>query len=240
VQWADRVPVNHASIVLDDLRLVEANRGNLPPTAQAGTLPGQAVRLVDLGSRLDNPVVRTVTALRHTRVLDGTADPAAVLEKAEAYLDRGGDFAYLALVALGPLAFRRSYPPKLGDGHRQRIVEFLLDQLSKALHKVTDSGAWSLSCSEFVFRCFTEAGLDIPVFNPLVNDVTTGGALWEQLELHNGKARPGDKYEVLGGGAVPDRITPGDLHRGAELVAMAALHKKRDPAAVEPTEADEL
>lgn len=216
VQWADRVPVNHAALVLDAATFVEANRVD-------GRGPDTAVREVRIGARLVDPAVRTVTLLRHA---EATGDQVeAVLGEARRYLARHTDFAYLRLIALGPLALRRSYPGTSSSPVSVELLAWLLARLAEAAQRLSASGAWSLTCSEFVYRCYSAGGLRLPVLRPL--DVQVDGAtaqLWATVQQHNAAAVPGDKYAALSGGVDADRITPGDLQRCDLLLPVAVLH----------------
>lgn len=218
VQWADRVPVNHAALVLDGATFLEANR------VHEGEGPPHAVREVDVAERLGNPVVQTVTLLRHA---EATVDDAqAVLHEARGYLSRRTDFAYLQLVALGPLALRRSYPTEPGGSAFAELAGWLVGRLGEAAQRLSASGAWSLSCSEFVYRCYAAAELSLPVISPLeAMPGSRTAELWEALQQHNSAAGPGDKYAALSGGVDADRITPGDLHRCGLLTPVAVLHR---------------
>lgn len=231
VQWGDRVPVNHTSLVLDGDDIVEANRWDDERC--------RAVRTVPLAHRLAATGVRTITALRHSRIRSGEVDPQAVTERAREYLCGQRAFAYLEVVALAPAALRRSYGHDVDrSGALARAALLLLDLAAAAASRAIDSGARALSCSEFVFRCFDESGDDrlrLQVLDPLFaalqhppawlsqqasEDID---ALHEAVRAHNHSSDA--ERGVLSTGEEADRVTPGDLWRSSSLDPVAALHR---------------
>lgn len=231
VQWGDRVPVNHASLVLDGDDLVEANRWDDERC--------RAVRTVPLAQRLGATDVRTVTALRHNRIESGEVDPRAVTDRARKYLGGQRAFAYLEVVALAPAALRRSYADDVGRSRAlARAALLLLDLAAGAAGRAIDSGARALSCSEFVFRCYDESGDDrlrLQVPDPLIAAAGHSpawlslqasqeiDALHEAVRAHNLSSDA--ERGVLSTGEEADRVTPGDLWRSSSLEPVVTLHR---------------
>jgi hypothetical protein len=250
VQWGDRVPANHASLVLDRERLIEANR--------VDDEHPHAVRTVSISDRLRVTGVRTITALRHQRVVDagrsGDALVQPVLDRALSQLN-DGEFSYLQIVALAPACLRRNYPNDFkGGGLLTQVMDILLQRLALLLEPVVSRPDPSrLTCSEYVYRCFAEAaGGELPI---IINGPVGEAQSWpawmtpEQIALFTAL------YESLGGkgGSLPGALgvdpaesaTPGDLWRSPSLLPIAAYHRppERPVAPVEfgaPGEDDEL
>jgi hypothetical protein len=240
VQWADRAPVNHASLVLDAASVIEANR-----TDSSGTDPQQppmgAVRQVSFQDRFANQAIRTTTALRHVDLLDpDSAVVGEVLARARADLGRR-EFAYLAVPALGPAALRRAYAQESDDdGMLKAAARLLLGAANEVLRRLSRQDRWSLSCSEFVYRCFTEIDnpLKIAVDMPLVLGGSTIPPVWltteqaagekqfhDALHEHNEKRVSAGPKSIAVTAPVADRVTPGDLWRSPKLRPVAVMHR---------------
>lgn len=231
VQWGDRVPVNHASLLLDADEIVEANRWGDDDRLRA-------VRTVPLAQRLSTTSVRTTTALRHIGIGPGGADSTAVTDRAREYLHSTTAFAYLEVVALAPAALRRSYAHDVDRSRAlARAALLLLDIAAAASSRAIDSGARALSCSEFVFRCFDESGddrLKVDVQHRLLGPEGPPSWLSQQADeeidalhaavrLHNDAFDTDDFPRAYGQDA--DRVTPGDLWRSSSLQPVIALHR---------------
>ncbi|MBV8462575.1 MAG: CHAT domain-containing protein, partial [Acidimicrobiales bacterium] len=176
IQFAENRPVSHAAIYLGKGVFAQT-------TKHSKTQP--AARKQPLRSRLKTrpgPYDRTVTALRHVDVLAG-ADATAVLTRVDYYVDPANTkYAYLNLVALMAPSLLRSYKLYLSGGRvMSRSLGFLLQRAANTLLGVfnlthrnaeleVQKGKRTLTCSEFVYRCYTESGsgLGIEVVDPLV------------------------------------------------------------------------
>jgi hypothetical protein len=245
VQWADKAPVNHASLVLDNNSLIEANQVDKKDVDPHEPTPG-AVQQVPFEKRFVKQDVISATALRHDALLGGDRPEAqAVLARAREDLGQR-KFAYLAIAALGPAALRRSYASDKDQGdtltHSFGLLLFILD---KILRNLTTYDRWSLSCSEFVYRCFDESNPRLPltVTEPLTFLAEAQPAwltpeqdarereLYQILDQHNAtRASIGPRPAAIttfgaGSPVVADRVTPGDLWRCPELNPVAVLHR---------------
>jgi hypothetical protein len=204
VQWADNAPVNHVSLVLDQDRLIEANKTHDNPTAPA-------VRTIPMVGRLTYEDVRMVTALRHEAVDLGVRDARAALEEARRQEGKG-DFAYTDLAALAPWALRRSYG-HLGKPDRilHTAVKLAMDTFHRANSRPgSDGGQVSVSCSEFVYLCYAKAGLDplTPPPTPAVvtaNEVTVPVVVADAGQLGHPSSAVADQHlaaEAAAGAAI--------------------------------------
>lgn len=228
VQWADGAPANHVSLVLDETYLIEANRTRGQPNAPA-------VQRRQVGEHLDLPRVRTVTAVRHVDVLSGSRNTDDVIRLA---LDQegGGKFAYLQLVALGPKALQRTYGSAQSEHGLLYRIALLILQAFEEFTKRAESGGRQIprvSCSEFPYRCFTEAGFDVHIRDPLIRPPEAPAwytAELQQKEMDLWRAlgeEPQSMYlaEATAGGVKPDRVTPGDLWRSRSLMPIGVFCK---------------
>lgn len=226
IQWADRASADHAALVTGPDTFTEAN------------LPGENGNVItdaSLSSVLGEVDVRGMTALRPA--LD-EATRARLIEVVEVFRGVGARFDVLGIAWLAPAALMRSYGPAeleaLG-GTGDRVLMWVLQQAARAALRRIGKDRHSLTCSEFVYRCLTEAGLDIEVPGPLHEVVSlwpdevldADADNWAALEAHNEAAGwPVGLPQSLGqGGVRPDFVTPGDLWRSPSLTPVAVLTK---------------
>lgn len=233
VQWVDRAPANHVALVLNDELLVEANRDGIDDHRPA-------IRTVPLVERLALESLVSVRALRHPQIDADAGRGAAVAGRARELLELGAQFSYLELGLVGGRAALRSYGDDLASPLGRAMLPLLRMVASLAADRVS-SGTWTVSCSEFVYRCLTEcrteaASVRVEITSPLVADpadltsdaqvraaVQVDDELWDGVERANRGATGGDKYEVLAGEVVADRVTPGDLLRSPSFAPVAVL-----------------
>ncbi|MCW2637531.1 MAG: hypothetical protein JWQ99_3898 [Blastococcus sp.] len=241
VQWGDRIPANHASLVLDSEQLIEANRKHPPED----TRPAVRTELIEPRLRLEG--VRTVTALRHRRVAGDGVPVEPVLQRARRQLGQGV-FAYAQIVALAPAAILRNYPTAAKDngalGEAMTLALRLLNRALEPLQGVPDENR--LTCSEYVYRCFDDVGLSIDLQRrPLLADGRPPWMSEEQMaEFKRLYGLGGTAVTVRESGtgdppSLAEHATPGDLWRSRDLVPVVVLHHPpRAPA--DPVEGFEL
>jgi hypothetical protein len=205
IQLAENRPVSHAGLYLGEGKFAQVARESRSHPA--------AARIEDLDERLGLPYDRTATALRHIDVVNGAA-PDAVVKRAHDYTDpEDTTYAYLSLISLMVPALFRTYEEYFdaGSSASQRIGS-VLETLSQAMLTVFEpetaiaaqpagAGKKTLTCSEFVYRCFLEADRPMPVL------------LKDPLFAHcpappSPRPDPGDR---LGFAAVVDRGESGDF-----------------------------
>ena len=123
------------------------------------------------------PYDRTVTALRHLKIR-GASDATPVINRAKSYTDpKDITYNYVSLIALMVPSLFRTYKNYFGDSGAMRLVASALRSVSRSLIDVLeddagprrDARALTLTCSEFVYRCFDEADgeLRLKVADPL-------------------------------------------------------------------------
>jgi hypothetical protein len=165
-------PVSHAAVYLGDGTYAEMG---LPQYAdeQRTRILVHPARATPLDRVLTKPqtgpwaLVRTVTALRHRQIgSPAHADP--VVEVARAYIDADPHYDYTGLLALALPSMLRSYGTSFHLAQHLGILgaplEAVADAIVAALVEETAApDGVSLTCSEFVFRCFAEAP---PVHGP--------------------------------------------------------------------------
>lgn len=214
IQWGDRAAASHCALVLDQETLIEANR-------HTDEHP-HAVRRKDLRDDLVNTDADTtisVTALRLQAVDDAAL--TRVLEAATS-LDGSGEFSFLDIGFLTLSAFRRSYGQGLEETPFGRLLRWLARWCAS---HIPEDGA-TLTCSEFVYRCFDAAGLVILVEGPLFAPDFVPGAdleaqLWEKLARVNDGRKDDTSFASS---THPDRVTPGDLWASTSFERVAQLH----------------
>lgn len=240
VQWADECPANHVALVTRDGKAIEANK----------TVP--AVKEVDIDSYLCNLAIRTTTVFRHTALADGNSPMIdAVISRAMQDKDRT-HYAYLDVTPVGLLAADRMYGQELRDQLRWTFAP-IMNLIAHQVRGCVQPNTATLTCSEFVYRCFTEAvgGLPIEILDPLLtygsDDGVRGiGPLGRYLSYVDPAGpeleRPSQVQELWGdilahdvnrkikptgnpGDPVPDAVSPGDLWRSSSLTPIAALHR---------------
>jgi hypothetical protein len=86
--------------------------------------------------------------------LQASEDLGPVLAKADAYLTEGHLYAYQQIVMLALLCVTRSIPlPRLA----KRMVRSVLEHAATAVIDLLPIGASWMICSEYVYRCYSEA-----------------------------------------------------------------------------------
>ena len=208
IQFAENRPVSHAAIYLGDKIFEFAHT-----TKHTRTQP--AARKQRLRPRLQTtpgPFDRTVTALRHVDVISGHGTDG-IIERVQDYIDPANTkYAYLNLVTLMAPSLLRSYDLYLSGGRvMSRTLEFLLQRAADTLlglfgltHRDAEfklqKQKTTLTCSEFVYRCYTESrgGLEIEIVSPLEG--------WK-----SGSRAAGVRSAVVGGVAGLDLV---ELHPG--------------------------
>ncbi len=176
IKFGENRPVNHSGIYLGNGHFAEATSH-----AENG-----AVRQSDLGDHLRSRRQRTVTAFRHRDAGGRSMDP--ILERAQFYLESDTSYAYRSLYRLILPSLYRSYRPRgngeeSGDFEQRKSQHWLaiLNSLSQSSLSIWEGEdpetgkpgsdeSSGLTCSEFVFRCYSEAETDDPV-KPLCIDV---------------------------------------------------------------------
>ncbi|OAR23298.1 hypothetical protein A8W25_27810 [Streptomyces sp. ERV7] len=88
------------------------------------------------------------------RTLTHPADMAPVLDVAQRYLGSRHAYAHQQIVLLAVLALTRRIPLPPGGKHMVRAV---LDRAAGVLNTMAERGQQPMICSEFVYRCHTEA-----------------------------------------------------------------------------------
>jgi len=172
VSWAirrlDGTDVNHAAVALDDAELGEAT----------------AVGLVT------NPIGAVVAKNDYTLIRRLPADDlsmAPVVDTAREYLSSGAPYAFQQILLLAILTLTRRLSFK--DQLIRRMVRGILDRAALLLNSFIDAGTDLMICSEFVFRCYDEAGDDryrLAGWERAVRDMPTD----EGLLLDWAKAQP--------------------------------------------------
>jgi hypothetical protein len=186
LSWAirkfDGTKVNHAAIALDGAMLGEAAGSGLRRFSIPDAIAGN-----------DFTVVRRLPDV----------DLGPVLTKADSYLEGGVPYAYQQIVLLALLATTRKIPlPHLA----RRLLRSVLDHGAAALNEMVDSGAKTMICSEYVYRCYDEASDAVP--DPFALDIlgrglsfapaTTPAGSEEGSLLSWAVGQPPDVFEAAG------------------------------------------
>jgi hypothetical protein len=188
IKLAENRPVNHCAVFLGQREFAEV-RGHKPAADRRSPPAVPAARSTDLEKLLDSAphYERTITALRHVNATRGGA--SAVAACARDYVDAADTtYRYLSLIALMVPSFFRTYE-KYFNARRstERLAEMLRVVSQSILNvmeiegdkpKESDSRR-TFTCSEFVYRCFSEAAGDtdysIHVAKPLGRWAGRGG-----------------------------------------------------------------
>ena len=223
IKFAENRPINHAALYAGQAVFLHAT------THEPGYPVVQRASLHDrLATRRD----RTVTALRHHPT--GSIDVRRILAVAEEMVAQPRSYAFVDLLSLVVPTFLRSYRNILSSGGPlgsgvSSVLAFLstgfLTELEEGVaangEQLGDSGAWTLTCSEFVFRAYDEAAVgSITVTEPL--------ARWGQRMVTRGSLEvpgPFDFHSSL------SSLEPDDHHGQEELpVIVRGLGSKRELA----------
>ena len=162
IQWADRAPVNHCGVFLGGGEI-----------AHAQPVEPFAIERKNLSDKVNVRDVRTVTALRHKKVLAQPEAATKFLKLVEGAMVTPSKFAMEHLYRLAPFALARAY---LGDATwlvtnrvglfrllpRRQVENLVKDLALRATGKVlAEDQADGWTCSEFVHHCLQEAGLEV-------------------------------------------------------------------------------
>lgn len=244
VQWTDRAPVNHATIMLDEKQTLEAYLPDDPEHEPHVHLIGIEEMLgLDFHSAI---------ALRHVEIAKDAGRAEGVVRNIQRYLSRGDKFTTVDLILLGPAALRRSgyahddHLPKLP----MQVVMWALNSFFRAALEKVPAGPEQVFCSELVFRCLVEdgTGLDVQVLDPITDEhlapsadglgpwgeatLLDEAACWEALQ--DKVADPAAGGPELLEGVRADFVTPGDLWRSPDLQPVA--HYQWPPRKKAPSE----
>jgi hypothetical protein len=193
-------PVNHSAIYVGDERYADANDR---PAGQP------TVGTSDIWNLLGRRSIRTVTALRHKQVVAGHMDATSVVDEATAFIGQKDiKFAYLSLAILAVPQLERTYVQGGGDpGPLKRVMGGMLGALSDSLMSTikTLGDARSLTCSEFVYRCYAGANATLGV------EIVDSPALWASGQRREQAPKPPDPL----GGAMGSNVISADDEVGA-------------------------
>lgn len=231
IQWGDRAPTNHAALVLEPDTVVMANAAEPPAAAAIGRYPAdELLRHPDFnGVRVVRPGADAQT-LRRLQL---------EVERLEAMAPR---FALLDLVALLPAVLTRSYGG-LGLPLPAAVAKPISLSLEAAawylLRRIPDTAA-TLTCSEFIYRVLTGAGVDVAIPQPLgesasgrapLDGAAPAASVVDAVIRHNdatGVWPETDAARRTGTAVVrPDLVTPGDLWRSPSLDAVIQYDRRR-------------
>jgi hypothetical protein len=175
IKFAENRPVSHAALYLG---------GDLYAQTVRHTKDKPAARVESLSERLNSatgPYDRTVTALRHRDIMSGDCDPSAVLEQSAMFTDPADTtYCFVTLARLMVPEIFRTYKLYFnGKTLLARRVGSVLETLSRSLlanfegptaDESEQIGKRSLTCSEFVYRCYAQAAVnvEIEIVDPLV------------------------------------------------------------------------
>jgi hypothetical protein len=244
-KWADRAPFNHVALVVDGKKIIEANRkpSSTAHASDAATSEvDRAVRSVELSQRLHQPGISTISALRHPHAASGGTDVERVTARATSYLERADRFSQVDLALIGQERFLLNYAEELGEAKHKRLWKLFM-HLSQLLVSSVGDGRRSISCSEFVYRCYVESG--VPEFKlerthipHLDHDehrhisathLEEFRQLRQRLHAHNADAMNESFDDEWAPHTLPlaDRISPGDFARSDDFVRIAVLNHDR-------------
>jgi hypothetical protein len=138
IRFLDGSEVNHAGIAIDATRLAEA-----------------------LGHGLETgPIAAAVERNVGTWVLRAKrGDPAAAAARATQYASSGVPYAYQQILLLAALCLTRRIPIK--NRVFRKVIRRVLDSAADLVNGMVDKGAELMICSEYVYRCYRETGLDL-------------------------------------------------------------------------------
>jgi len=201
IKFAENRPVNHCTIYVGDEQYVHVRRHKPSPDARADPIE-PAARAENLVLRLQSPpgpYDRTVTALRHVATPEGPSGAPSVVKRAIEYVEPADTtYCYLSLIAIMVPSLYRTYKKYLEERRSARRLGNLLQAMSRSMLDVFEADAAkpanfphkkTLTCSEFVYRCYEEASpkLSIEVADPLARWQVPGRSL--DRTLRNADAR---------------------------------------------------
>jgi hypothetical protein len=179
IKFAENRPANHSALYLGGGEFAHVGR-HVPGLTPSDPPAKPAARNEGLETWLktsSGPYDRTVTALRHIKVKEAS-DARPVVERARTYTEpKNTTYNYVSLIALMVPSLFRTYKNYFGDSAAMKLMASGLRAVSQSLVDVLeedaaprrDARAQTLTCSEFVYRCFDEAdaGLALAVTDPL-------------------------------------------------------------------------
>ncbi|MPV36380.1 C40 family peptidase [Georgenia subflava] len=192
IRFLDGGEVNHAAIALSATDQAEAAAHGLDVSLIARAAEGAQAVIV-------------------MRAED--ADTGAAVARARAYLDDGVPYAYQQILLLAGLCLTRRVP--IDNALFRRALRRILEAAAELLNALVDRGTDLMICSEYVYRCYREAGLDLVPGVP-------GAAAVPGAAVPEAAAAPGAAPEAaaLPGGAVPEATTaPGAVPEAAAVPA---------------------
>jgi len=138
IRFLDGSEVNHAAIALDSTTLAEAT--------------GHGLDTAPISAGVENNVSTWV--LRAT-----SGDAVAAARRAAEYESTGVFYAYQQIILLAALCLTRRIPIK--NRIFRKVVRHVLDSAADIVNGFVDKGADLMICSEYVYRCYRETGLDL-------------------------------------------------------------------------------
>jgi len=229
IKFAENRPVNHCTVYLGNGELAQV-RGHTPGLNVRDRPLVPAARKENLRDRLAaSPAYdRTISALRHVATPSGSAGAEAVVKRAREYVEpEDTTYSYLSLIALMVPSLFRTYENYFQDPGAARRVGNLLRLVSQSLLDALDTDVSTpsknkktLTCSEFVYRCYDEAQPRMPirVHNPLGHwDVSTK-SLRDVLRRARSDPSAGPQMRGPGGVAEPE-LAPNTVVNGEGLIA---------------------
>lgn len=184
IKLGENRPVNHCGVYLGDAMFAEVGAHEYAED-RAAPLEVPAARAESLTDEIGGPplTVRTVTALRHVNAT--SAGARAVVERANRYVEsRDTTYRYLSLIALMVPSLFRTYEGYFTEGKKLASLATTLRVMSQAMLDAFETGSAklppddlrkTLTCSEFVYRCFAESDpkFAVAVDRPLGKWVTS-------------------------------------------------------------------
>lgn len=207
IRWFDGTDVNHAAIALDVDTMGEA---------------------VGSGLRADpiDPAIKD-NDRTYVRRLPSGPGMAPVVVKANEFLSNGVPYAYQELMLLAVLSLSRRLPTT--NLMLRAIIRTTLDKAAELLNSLVDRGRDLMICSEYVYRCYDEAG--DPAFHLAIGTTAAAAAPDEDgtlLAWMRGRPDP----PLAPGIAAGTTRDPGEVaaQAGAELEPMIAeLAEEQSP-----------
>ena len=138
IRFLDGSEVNHAAIALSGTELAEAVGHGLDTAAIASTV-----------EKNERTIVR--------RPIDCDSDLAVAV--ARRYLDSGTPYAYQQILLLAALCLTRRIP--IRNRLFRRVLRRALDSAANLVNSLVDRGVDLMICSEYVYRCYGEAGCNL-------------------------------------------------------------------------------
>ncbi len=178
IKFAENRPANHCALFLGEGKFAHVGR-HIPALDGKGLPVKPAARIEDLTAWLSvlPPHDRTVTALRHP-MITSAKDATPVIERANFYAGPADTlYNYVSLMGLMVPSLLRTYKNSLGTQGAMGLAVTTMKAFSQSLVQVLmedadrtgRTGSRTLTCSEFIYRCFDEGDkkLTLDVTDPL-------------------------------------------------------------------------